>query len=222
MTEWDTDEVVVGKFPMPIPKDIMAGSYELWLTVLDQATGEVLVDEDGMIDQDGLQWINIDELIQVDDQAIESAKKVRRDSLASALDGQCLESWNLWKTATHHVHRNRRWRNVFESEHQRAVASCFLERAKTESDPLKQQDLLLLVRKWDHNVVGLLELVEPVAAELDTEGQQRMASEEWGLAYEAFAMSMALDPTRSHTRRRAEEARDKKLKIVAPHNKEDK
>jgi len=48
-----------------------------------------------------------------------------------------------------------------------------------------------------------------------------MASEEWGLAYEAFAMSMALDPTRSHTRKRAEEARDKKLNIIAPHNKEE-
>jgi len=221
MPEWDTDEVVVGKFPMPIPKDITAGSYELWLTVLDQATGEVLVDEDGMIVQDGLQWIQLDEWIQVDDQAIESAKKVRQASLKSASNGQCIEAWSLWKTATHHVHRNRRWRTVFESEHKHAVATCFLGRAKTESDPLKQQDLLLLVRKWDHNVAGLLELTEPIAEDLDTEGQQRMASEEWGLAYEAFAMSMALDPTRSHTRKRAEEARDKRLNIVAPHNKEE-
>jgi hypothetical protein len=222
MTEWDTDEVVVGKFPMPIPKEIEAGSYQLWLTVLDQSTGDVLVNEEGIVDQDGLLWVTLDESIQIDDQAIESARTIRGQSLTSASNGQCLESWKRWKTATHHVHRNRRWRTSFESEHEQAVARCFLERAKIESDPLKQQDLLLLVRKWDHNVPGLLELAQPIAAELDTEGQQRMASEEWGLAYETFAMSIALDPTRSHTRRRAEEARDKKLNIVAPHNKEDK
>ena len=187
-----------------------------------QAAAQRHLQLDGTVDQDGLQWVTLDESIQIDDQAIETARTIRRQSLTSASNGQCLESWKRWKTATHHVHRNRRWRTRFESEHEQAVARCFLERAKIESDPLKQQDLLLLVRKWDHNVPGLLELAQPIAAELDTEGQQRMASEEWGLAYETFAMSMALDPTRSHTRRRAEEARDKKLNIVAPHNKEAK
>ena len=43
MSEWDTDETVVGKFPMPIPKGHENRTYELWITVLDQASGDVLV-----------------------------------------------------------------------------------------------------------------------------------------------------------------------------------
>ena len=56
MSEWDTDEVVVGKFPMPIAKDLDVGVYELWLTVLDQASGDVLVKDDS-IQSGGMSWL---------------------------------------------------------------------------------------------------------------------------------------------------------------------
>ena len=42
MSEWDTDETIVGNFPMPIPKRRgPIKTYDLWLTVLDQASGDV-------------------------------------------------------------------------------------------------------------------------------------------------------------------------------------
>ena len=105
-------------------------------------------------------------------------------------------------------------------EHKEAVAACFLEKATAETDEHGKHNWLLLARKWDHNVEGLTEVSKPLAEKLDLEGQERMASEEWVMAYEAFALSMALDPSRSHTRRRAEEARDKKLNITPPYKKE--
>ena len=132
-----------------------------------------------------------------------------RKSLKTAEEGDCLQSWTEWKNATRHVYRNRRWKESFSAEHKEAVAACFLAKAQAESDEHGKQNWLLLARKWDHNVDGLIETSAPLAEQLDVEGQQRMASEEWALAYEAFALSMALDPSRSHTRRRAEEARDK-------------
>ena len=219
MPDWDTDETVVGKFPLPIPQSLPNGSYDVWMTVLDQSSGEVLVEQTDAQTFAGLQWIDLQQTIEVGDDALEVAKQTRQQSLTLAQQGECLGAWQEWKKATRHVYRNRRWKNRFEPQHKEAVATCFLERAQKETDPLKQQDLLLLVRKWDHNVDGLEALVEPIAEQLDQEGQARMLSEEWILAYEAFAMSVALDPKRSHTRRRAEEARDKKLNIVAPHNK---
>jgi len=220
MKEWDTDETVVGKFPMPIPESMSFGEYDLWLTVLDQASGEVLIAEDAL-SSGGLKWINLEMKIRVDDQAIESAKTVRKKSLQTAEQGDCLTSWIEWKTATRHVYRNRRWKGMFTAVHEEAVAKCFLEKARTESDEYGQQNWLLLARKWDHNVEGLMEISAPIAEQLDQEGQERMVSEEWAMAYEAFAMSVALDPSRSHTRKRAEEARDKKLNIQPPHSKKD-
>ena len=103
---------------------------------------------------------------------------------------------------------------------ERSRSCVFLEKATAESDEHGKQNWLLLARKWDHNVDGLIEASAPLAEQLDIEGQERMASEEWALAYEAFALSMALDPSRSHTRRRAEEARDKKLGITPPYKKD--
>ena len=219
MSEWDTDEVVVGKFPMPIPKDVDVGAYELWLTVLDQASGDVLVKDDS-IQSGGVNWINLNVEIQIDDQAIETAKSLRKQSLETAQAGDCFQSWTEWKTATRHVYRNRRWKEMHTPEHKEAVAACFLEKATAETDEHGKHNWLLLARKWDHNVEGLTEVSKPLAEKLDLEGQERMASEEWVMAYEAFALSMALDPSRSHTRRRAEEARDKKLNITPPYKKE--
>ncbi len=232
MPEWDTDEVVVGKFPFPVAKSMGSGTYQLWLTVLDQASGENLhlknddpntveALSNGVLSQGGLQWVHLNIDIQVDEQAIDSARQARQESLQVAQAGDCLASWHRWNEATRHVYRNRRWKEKFEDEHQEAVAACFLERAKQEDDPIRQQDLLVLARKWDHTVEGLTDLAQPIAEKLDLQGQKRMQTQEWDLAYEAFAMSMALDPTRSHTRRRAEEARDKRLNITAPHNKTD-
>ena len=219
MSEWDTDETVVGKFPMPIPKDLDAGTYELWLTVLDQASGDVLVKEESLI-IGGMGWINLNLNIQIDDQAMDTAKSLRKQSLETAQTGDCFQSWTEWKTATRHVYRNRRWKRSHIEEHKEAVAACFLEKAKAESDEQGKHNWLLLARKWDHNVDGLIDISAPLAEKLDLEGQERMASEEWSMAYEAFALSMALDPSRSHTRRRAEEARDKKLNITPPYKKD--
>ena len=66
------------------------------------------------------------------------------------------------------------------------MAACFLNKANAESDEQGQQNWLLLARKWDHNVDGLIELSAPLAEQLDVEGQARMASEEWVMAYEGF------------------------------------
>ena len=221
MSEWDTDETVVGKFPMPIPKDMTDGTYDLWLTVLDQATGDVLLTEGTVFKTSGgLDWIDLETQIQIDDGAIDTAKAMRQQSLETAKAGDCPKSWTEWKTATRHVYRNRRWKNSLSPVHEEAVAACYLEKAIAESDEQGKQNWLLLARKWDHNVDGLNEVSAPIAERLDQEGQERMVSEEWSMAYEAFALSMALDPSRSHTRRRAEEARDKKLGITPPYKKE--
>ena len=43
--------------------------------------------------------------------------------------------------------------------------------------------------------------------------------EDWTGAYDAFSTAMALMPSLSHTRKRAEQARDKMLNIIPPHEK---
>ena len=73
----------------------------------------------------GLHWINLNVEIQVDDQAIETAKSLRQQSLKTTQTGDCFQSWTEWKTATRHVYRNRRWKETHTPEHEEAVAACF-------------------------------------------------------------------------------------------------
>ncbi len=225
MDQWDEDEIIVGKFPMPISKEASLGQYNLWVTVLDSGTGNNLAIEaksDSTTLAQGLQWLNLDTSITIAKDALTKAEEVRQGSLELSTSGDCHQSWALWKSATRHIYRNRNWQNSFQSEHRTAVANCFLDRAIEESDEFKQKDWLVLARKWDHNIKGLSELAKPLAESLDVQGQALMIAEDWIGAYDAFSEAMTLDPSRSHTRRRAENARDKRLNIEAPYKKEDK
>lgn len=220
MENWNTDEVVVGKFPMPIGKDLPIGEYQLQVAVLDTMTGESLTTSEGVSKQ-GIVWLPLDVTVTIAADVLEKANTLRSEAVAVANKGDCNAAWKTWKNATRHVYRNRRWQERHQDKIETAVAGCYLGRAQQETDVVKQQEWLLLARKWDHNIDGLQEVVSPIAEELDQEGQRKVLLEDWIGAYDAFAMSVALDPSRSHTRRRAEEARDKRLNIEAPYNKSD-
>ena len=167
----------------------------------------------------GLHWINLNVEIQVDDQAIETAKSLRKQSLKQPKPEIVFNLGQSGKrqrvTCIEIVDGKKR---ILQSTRRR---SPHVSWRKPKQKRMNTDDKIgcFLARKWDHNVEGLIELSAPLAEKLDMEGQERMASEEWVQAYEAFALSMALDPSRSHTRRRAEEARDKKLNITPPYKK---
>ena len=218
MEEWDSDEIVVGKFPMPISTELPTGEYDLKVALLDTMSGQSLA-SDGSTEIQGVVWTNTDIQVTIGSEAMTQANERRTESMQLADDGDCDQSWRVWKNATRHVYRNRRWQERHKKSHETTVAQCFLNRAISESDEVKQQEWLLLARKWDHNVDGLTDMVNPMAEKLDLDGQQKMLLEDWVGAYDDFSLSVALDPSRSHTRRRAEEARDKRLNIEAPYNK---
>jgi hypothetical protein len=102
-------------------------------------------------------------------------------------------------------------------------------RAKDE-ESTKQITSLQDAMKWDHRTPGLSDINASLASELDRKGLELFAEAEeknsyllgkkiYQKAYQHFLDSMRLDPSRSWTRRRLEEARDKYLKIKRPAQK---
>lgn len=223
MTEWGTQENVELHFPVPIPK-IEEGSYRLLLSILDTSTAvnyrpnsvQIL---DDVREIQGMVWLDLHQEITVVQNAKKFAEEDSQLSLELAKNGECEQSWQTWKNATRHVFRNEPWQSAHSGAHKTAVAECYLEKAKQTEDTRKQIDWIVEARKWDHHIAGLEELARPIAEAEDIRGQELFALEDWEGSYEAFANSMALMPNRAHTRKRTEEARDKKLGIVAPHNK---
>ena len=62
-------------------------------------------------------------------------------------------------------------------------------------------------------------MARPLAAELEAEGDQLWEDNELDAAYNAFKNSVGLDPRRSWARRKAEDVRDLRLRIVRPGRK---
>ena len=72
-------------------------------------------------------------------------------------------------------------------------------------------------KKWDHNLEAYQELAYPLAELWHEKGEDLFGLEEWQGAYDAFSRSVALEPSRSHTRKLAEDSRDKRLNIIPPY-----
>ena len=139
------------------------------------------------------------------------------DAALALLDGSdCEAGWERFKDGARHVLADGGWREEREQAVKRAVAGCFVGRADAAEAPADRVAALTTARRWDRHHPPMLERSVPLAAELDAAGDVHFAAEEWAEAYRAFADAVALDPRRSWSRRKAEDARDRKLDITRP------
>ena len=75
-------------------------------------------------------------------------------------------------------------------------------------------DALEAARRWDRHHPDLDAEVQPLADELEAEAAVLADEGQWSAAYLTYARVMRLDPSRSWTRRAAEQARDESLGIA--------
>ena len=153
---------------------------------------------------------------------LEAALDDKQKSLELARSGACEEAWPQWKEATHHIQRNLLWHNTHAPQVKREVAGCFLQRALSAESQEKAIESYIEARFWDHTLSELRTQTAIVAEELDQKGEELFKEEKWKEAYAQFSLALKLDPSRSWTRKRAEDARDKKLRITRPSRKKKK
>ena len=224
MKDWKKQEAVSGKFPMPISSELEEGEYNVYIAVLDQETGENLGSEAELKEISGIKWLSLDQNMEVvsKETVQEKSEEDRKMALQTAEEGDCELAWSLWKNSTRHQYRNRHWEQKHLDEQYSAIASCNVQKAIQEENELNKIDLLLEAKKWDHNLEAYQELAYPLAELWHEKGEELFGLEEWQGAYDAFSRSVALEPSRSHTRKLAEDSRDKRLNIIPPYKKEDK
>ena len=162
-------------------------------------------------------------------QAYEIAKEEKDRSISLAQSGACEQVWDVFKKATRHVLRNRKWREKYEVDVRRELALCLIEKSKGAAIEEKTH-FLQEARRWDRHAPQLSEFSSPLAQELDEKAQSLFGEAEsknsyilgkklYKKSYELFLDAMRLDPSRSWTRKRLEKARDKYLKIKRPAEK---
>ena len=211
-----------------VPKDLNEGRYSVRLVVVDHESGEAY----GNASRDDFvflpQEIDLEGMVTVvsKERSYKVAKEEKERSILLAQSGKCEQVWDTFKKATRHVLRNRNWREKHEVDVRRELALCLMERSKTSTTEEKIT-FLQEARRWDRHTPQLAEISSPLAQELDQQGQDLFAQAEgknshllgkklYKKAYEHFLDAMRLEPSRSWTRKRLEEARDKYLKIKRP------
>ena len=226
--DWESDEMVEGRFRIPIPKDLAEGEYSVRLAIVEHDSGMVY----GESTRDDFvfvpQEVDIEGTVTIvsKDEAYRFAKEEKKKSIQLAQAGDCDVVWDSFKKATRHVLRNRKWREKNEGDVRTALAKCLINRSQHEEQAEKIISLKE-ARRWDRHAPELDTWSLPLAQALDEQGQELFALAEsknsyllgkkiYGQAYDVFLDAIRLDPSRSWTRKKLEEARDKFLKIKRP------
>jgi uncharacterized protein YbaA (DUF1428 family) len=222
--DWKQTETVEGKYTVFVPKSLPEGSYSLSLIVMDVKTGRVLRAEqpEGAAVSPYLAggYVLPDRVQVVSQQAVrQAAKGDLSAAIQAAVSGDCASVWPTWKNAKRHVPFREAWHEANEPRVKTALARCLAERSDTAEDQQTQVADLVSARGWDHRDEAVTDRARPLAAELDELGDALWAEDDVEQAYDAFSAAMALDPRLSQTRRKAEDVRDLRLKIVRPGNK---
>ena len=222
--KWKKSERVSTHFRVEIPKELAHGSYQLRLVVLDQDTGEVL--PSSRLSAPIYLRGELDLKMRFDvvdrSKATQAALDDKQASLELARAGACEDAWPQWKEATHHIQRNLLWHETHAPQVKREIAGCFFQRALSTENKEKAIESYLEARFWDSTLSDLREQTAILAEELDQQGTALFTEEKWKEAYAQFSLALKLDPSRSWTRKRAEDARDKKLRITRPSRKKKK
>ncbi len=204
-SEWRDDEVAVGRYSLDVPATLPPGDYALTLTVVGEK-GEVR-----HVEETGASEVVVGTLtVLTDAAALEAAEADRAAALAAATAVRCEEAERSWFLARKHQVADREWREGHEDELERALAECWAKHA--EGRPREEQIAALIrAREHDHWSPTYLRAAGALADELHAEGLVAREAQDWEAAYRAFSDAVAVDRSRSWSRRYAEEARAERL-----------
>ena len=216
--KWKQGEAIRGRWHIRLPADLPLGTYGIGFVLMDVKKGEVLqpllpAAEDskprmaaGEIFFEG----RVEIVTGVD--ANEKAATVLAVARESAGKGACDEASQFWWAARHHAPKEAAFVKEEGPDMDRALALCELA-AASAADEEERIAHLVQARRHDHRDKEVVAVTASAAAELDAQGNTLFDTGDIEGAYGAWRDAMRLDPRRSATRRKAEEARNLRLGI---------
>lgn len=149
------------------------------------------------------------------DEAVAAATADLEAATEATQRDACEAAWDAWKNATRHVMRNVAWQDRNEPDLRTSIADCYVRRAEKASTEDQKASALVTARRYDFRYGPLVEAASALAETYEARGDGLAASEDWEGAYDAYHQALLLDPQRAWARRKAEDARDRRLGIGA-------
>ncbi len=218
-SHWETGDIVVSRIAVPIPDDVLRGRPDLGFFVTDRngvlpvqswATG-ALNDAPRVIDGE-IRWPNIIWIRPTEDILMLALDHMSMLSDTASM-GDCDMAEDLWYAARAYRAHDPRWVAANREVAARTLAECWLGNAERRLPQPTAWPMLERARWWDLNVPGLHDISTPAAQELEQAGYAAMSLGDYELAYAQLSQALRIDPTRSHARRAAEEARRERLHL---------
>jgi hypothetical protein len=218
-SQWLPDDIVVSRIAVPIPDNVETGHPDL---------GFFVTDRDGVMPVETWSSGALSDFPQASSGEIRWPEAIwirpSEDILTLALDhmsllsdtaymGDCSIAEDLWYAARAYRAHDLRWVTANRQVAARSLAECWLENAKRQLPNASAWPLLEKARWWDLGVPGLDEVSASVARQLEQNGYASMSLGDYELAYAQLSQALRIDPTLSHARRAAEEARRERLHL---------
>lgn len=221
--DWKTRERVTGRYRFRLPADLPEGDYKVSVSLIDEESGAVIPYHNSGEPQMGpvvylAGEYHTDTIVRVvsPEQAQAAADADLDAALSQAAAGDCEAVWPLWRNAQRHVERRTEWIRSQDPLVRDAVATCWALKSDSAATLEERVEVLTQARfRYRHND-ALLARVDEVADLCEAEADAHAAALEWQPAYQHYAWALAVDPSRSWTRRTAEDARDNWLRVVRP------
>ena len=238
--KWQPWEYVRGAWSVALPGDLPKGDYRFGVVVLDEAAGGVLpflgagpggaalwgedpeaasLAVEAPLEPTPVLYMTgeyvFPEVVHVmsAEDARVAANTALTASTASAAAGDCENARARWDDARHHVAVDQRWKRSHSDEANDGIVACLLGRAAKAEDPIVAAGFVAEARYVDPKNARLEEAARPIGKVLDAAGMVAAQAKDWQIAFESFLAAVQADPSRSLSRRRAEDMRDRRLKI---------
>lgn len=225
-TEWRAGEVFHGRFAPKLPK-LEPGAWDLGFLLLGEdgrvlpattaSAGGVIGGQDDEPAAVAAGEVRFPGLLRIGPKnTSEDAARVHLIALRKHADAsECDAAEDAWRLAWQHLPGQNPWREKNEPLARKALSDCWVAVAEAEATPDRAVQPLERARHWNHRNHRLHVVARRVGESLHQQGVIFRNLGKWSEAYGAFAGAVAADPTRSWSRRAAEEARDHHLGIDA-------
>jgi hypothetical protein len=212
--KWRASEQIHGFYTVPLPDDLPPGSYDLAFVVLAEGGGVLAATrappgatlDDPRFASGEVRWPAAIEVLPRD-AVIATADKAIGSAIARAEAEACLPAEEVWTSARRHLPPHDPWQQDAQRALAGPLARCWARAARDELLRERAVDAIVAARQWDHHDALVLEVGAALAEEWAAAGDAARAEGDDEAALTAYNAAMAADPTRSWTRRAAEEVR---------------